>query len=266
MADATTETDPAHTQHGSRIRLEWGPTGAAAVAADADIAVVVDVLSFTTTLSIATRRGTRVLPFGWKDDRAAAYAAENGATLAVGRIEARHLDDPPPSLSPAQLLTSRYVDRLVLPSPNGSTICAAVRDSGTGAIVVGASLRNRAAVARWLLPRLAEGATVAVVASGERWPDGTLRPALEDLWGAGAVLDAVLAELDPSVPLSAEARQAVAAWQAVSSRIGSELRACASGRELVDAGFGADVAAAAEVDADAVVPVLTDDGFVAAGS
>lgn len=253
-------TNPAHTQRGSRVRLEWGPTGAAVVAADADIAVVVDVLSFTTTLSIATRRGMRVLPFPWKDDRAAAYAEAEGATLAVGRFEARQLDDPPPSLSPAQLLTSRYVDRLVLPSPNGSTICAAVRDSGSGVSVVGASLRNRAAVARWLLPRLADGATVAVVAAGERWHDGTLRPAVEDLWGAGAVLDPVLG--DAGVAASAEARVAVASWRAVADRVGDELHACASGRELVDAGFGADVATAAEVDADDVVPVLTRDGFV----
>ena len=35
-------------------------------------------------------------------------------------------------------------------------------------------------------------------------------------------------------------------------------------REAVVASFAADVAAAAEVDADGVVPVLTDDGFVAA--
>lgn len=256
--------NPAHTQGSSRVRLEWGPTGAAAVAGGADIVVVVDVLSFTTTLSIATRRGTRVLPFRWKDERAAAHAEAMGATLAVGRFEAQHLEDPPPSLSPAQLLTSRYVDRLVLPSPNGSTICAAVRDSGTGARVAGASLRNRAAVARWLLLRLAEGAAVAVVASGERWPDDTLRPAVEDLWGAGAVLDLVVAGAGPSASLSAEARHAVAAWRAVADRVDEELHACASGRELVDAGFGADVAAAAEMDADDVVPVLTDDGFSAA--
>ena len=256
------ETNPAHEQQDSRVRLEWGPTGAAAVAADADIAVVVDVLSFTTTLSIATRRGMRVLPFRWKDDRATAYAEAQDATLAVGRFEARQLDDPPPSLSPAQLLTSRYVDRLVLPSPNGSTICAAVRDSGSGTTVVGASLRNRAAVAGWLLPRLAEGATVALVASGERWPDDTLRPAVEDLWGAGAVLDLVLARAD--APASAEARVAVAAWRAVADGVDDELRTCSSGRELVDAGFEADVAAAAEVDADDVVPVLTHDGFGAA--
>ena len=67
------------------------------------------------------------------------------------------------------------VERIVLPSPNGSSICFALADSGL--TVVGACLRNRAAVARWLAPQLAAGATVAVVAAGERWPDGSLRPA-----------------------------------------------------------------------------------------
>lgn len=264
------ELDPAHAQHGSRIRLEWGPTGGAAICAGpaaADIAVVVDVLSFTTTLSIATRRGTRVHPFPWKDERAATYAAERDAVLAVGRFEAQHLDDPPPSLSPATLLASRYVARLVLPSPNGSTICAALRDSPTKPTVVGASLRNRTAVASWLAPRVAAGATVAVVPAGERWPDGSLRPAVEDLWGAGAVLDRLLDVLDGAggpVGVSAEARHAVTAYRHVADRLAHELRACASGQELVAIGFGADVAAAAEVDADDVVPVLTDDGFVAA--
>lgn len=264
-------TNPAHTQPGSRIRLEWGPTGGAAVSADADIAVVVDVLSFTTTLSIATRRGTRVHPFAWKDERARAYADSIGAVLAVGRFEAQHLADPPPSLSPAHLLTSRYVERLVLPSPNGSTICAALRAAGPTPTVVGASLRNRSAVARWLAPRVAAGARVALVPAGERWPDGSLRPAVEDLWGAGAVLDAVLDAVPGlvgpgghPVAVSPEARVAAASYRAVADRVAAELRECASGRELVDAGFAADVAAAAEVDADDVVPLLTADGFVAA--
>lgn len=256
-------TATAHGQESYGVRLDWGPTGGAAVAHGADIAVVVDVLSFTTTLGIAVARGTRVHPYPWKDERAAAFAAERGAVLAVGRFEAAGLTDPPPSLSPAQLLTSAPVERLVLPSPNGSTICAAL--AGAGPTVVGASLRNRSAVARWLAPHLADGAVVALVPAGERWPDGSLRPGLEDLWGAGAVLDA----LDLSAPLggaascSPEAEHAASSYATAARDLRGALASCASGRELAAVGYAADVEAAGDVDADDVVPVLTDDGFVA---
>lgn len=253
-----TDVRSAHGQAAYDVRLDWGPTGGAAVAAGADVAVVVDVLSFTTTLGIAVARGTRVHPFPWKDERAAAFAEERGAVLAVGRLEATRLDDPPPSLSPARMLASDPVPRLVLPSPNGSTICAALH----GPTVVGASLRTRAAVARWLHARLAGGATLAVVPAGERWPDGSLRPALEDLWGAGAVLDALLPG-DPTLRPSPEAEHAAAAYRRVADRLPEVLADCAGGRELAAVGYADDVVAAAQVDADDVVPVLTDDGFVA---
>lgn len=241
----------AHGQAGFQVRLDWGPTGGAAVADGADVAVVVDVLSFTTTLSIAVARGTRVYPFAWKDDRAATFAAEKGAVLAVGRLEARGLSEPPPSLSPAQMLASAPVERLVLPSPNGSAICAAL--AVRPVTVVGASLRNRGAVARWLQHRLDEGAVVALVPAGERWPDGTLRPALEDLWGAGAVLGAL--DLTGRA-VSPEARHAASSYS-------TGLADLASARELAAVGYADDVAAASALDADDVVPVLTDDGFVA---
>ncbi|WP_312855924.1 2-phosphosulfolactate phosphatase [Nocardioides stalactiti] len=246
----------AHGQQGYDIRLEWGAVGGSEVAFSADVAVVVDVLSFTTTLSIAVGRGTRVFPFAWKDERAAAFAADKDAVLAVGRFEAAGLDDPPPSLSPAQLLASSPVERLVLPSPNGSTICAAL----DGITVVGASLRNRTAVARWLAKRIVSGATVAVVPAGERWPDGSLRPALEDLWGAGSVLSAL--DLD-GVRMSPEAQHAAASFGLVAGDLASAVAECASGQELAAVGFADDVAAAADLDADDVVPLLTDGGFVA---
>jgi 2-phosphosulfolactate phosphatase len=60
---------------------------------------------------------------------------------------------------------------------------------------------------------------------------------------------------------SPEARAAVAAFRAVEQRLGDELRACASGRELVEDGFAADVELAAAHDVSTVVPVLTGDGF-----
>src|SRR3954468_15826736 len=78
-----------HGQRGYAVRFDWGPTGAAAVAEGVDLAVVVDVLSFTTTLTVAVERGITVLPYPWRDHGAAAYAAERDAVLAVGRFEAR---------------------------------------------------------------------------------------------------------------------------------------------------------------------------------
>ncbi len=245
-------------QHG-QVRLEWGPTGAASLvgggSSGAEVAVVVDVLSFTTTLTVALERGITVLPFAWRDERASAYAGERDAVLATGRLEG----GAGVSLSPASMQAAEGVQRVVLPSPNGSSICFGLRDAG--ALVVGACLRNRAAVAGWLAPRVAAGDRVAVVAAGERWSDGTLRPAAEDLWGAGAVLD-----LLPHATLSVEARLAASAFAAVRSTLGPDLLGCTSGHELVAKGFAEDVRIAAELDACGVVPVLDGEGFVDRGS
>jgi hypothetical protein len=43
----------AHRRASAALRLEWGPTGGAAISPGCGIAVVVDVLSFTTTLTVA---------------------------------------------------------------------------------------------------------------------------------------------------------------------------------------------------------------------
>ena len=243
--------DDQHRQHAYRARLDWGPVGAEAIGA-ADIAVVVDVLSFTTTLTVAVERGIEVFPFRWRDDRAEAYARERDAVLALQRQDAV---PGRPSLSPASLREADGVRRLVLPSPNGSTISSLLAEGG--ATVIGASLRNRTAVARWLAPRFADGASIAVIASGERWPDGTLRPAVEDLWGAGAVLDA----LDPD-DLSPEAAMARDAFRAAD--LPAALHACAGGRELTAKGYAEDVVVAAEVDSASVVPLLCGESFRAA--
>jgi 2-phosphosulfolactate phosphatase len=245
---------PGHDQSTHRIRMEWGPTGAEAV--PADYAVVVDVLSFTTTLSVAIERGIEVFPYRWRDSRAAEHAMRHGATLAVGRFEAlsrgdaRHV-----SLSPASLAEVDGIERLVLPSPNGSTIAFALAESG--AQVLGACLRNASAVARRLAPKLADGASVVVVPAGERWYDDTLRPAVEDLWGAGAVLAALVGGHEDEA--SPEARMAVAAWRGAT--LPGDLLRCAGGVELAEAGFVADVEIAAQHDVSEVVPVLVGESF-----
>jgi 2-phosphosulfolactate phosphatase len=241
----------AHGQSSYDVRFDWGPTGAAAIAAGAHLAVVVDVLSFTTTLSVAAQRGVTVFPYRWRDATAEQYAADRAATLARGRSQGGV------TLSPASVLAAPELERLVLPSPNGSSISFDL--AGSGMTVVGACLRNRTAVAKWLAPRLGSGSRLAVVAAGERWPDGSLRPAVEDLWGAGAVL-AALGDLGVT-GFSPEAEQAVAAFTSAEPAPGDRLCASASGRELDAIGFGEDVRVAGELDAGDVVPVLEGEAF-----
>ncbi|MFB7371242.1 2-phosphosulfolactate phosphatase [Streptomyces sp. NPDC056222] len=239
------------------VTFGWGPTEAAVLAREAACLVVVDVLSFTTAVGVAVESGAAVYPYRWRDETAVGYAAELDAALAVGRSEVS--PEAPWSLSPAALRTAPPTERLVLPSPNGSTIAA----QPGGLPVVAASLRNRTAVARWLADRGygSESLPLSVIASGERWPDGSLRPALEDLLGAGAVLSALRA-LGP-YDLTPEARAAATLWEATEDPV-AELHRCDSGRELYEYGYPQDVAVAAEVDTSETVPVLTDGAFLEA--
>ena len=244
-----------HTQDIFGVRFEWGLTGVEATVSGAEVAVVVDVLSFTTTVSVALDVGARVLPYAWCDDSAADFALHHGAVLAVGRSQA---GSGRVTLSPAGMRANAPArGAVVLPSPNGSTI-ARVLASGTTTCVA-ACLRNAGAVAAWIVENHPD-TPVAVVAAGERWPDGSLRPAVEDLWGAGAVIDALhaLGRRD----LSPEAEAARAAYDAVHHDLGARLHDCASGRELDAIGFGDDVDIAAELDTSQVVPVLHGEAFV----
>lgn len=244
-------------QAGYDIRFDWGSAGA--MATQADVSVVVDVLSFSTSVTVAVGRGMRVFPYRWRGGRAEEFAAHNDAVLAVGRLEAAAFDAAAPSLSPAGLLTCEPVPRLVLPSPNGSTIAFALRDGGS-AVAVGC-LRNARAVGEWLSAQLGEGRSVAVIAAGERWSaDDSLRPALEDHLGAGAVLSSLLAT-GHGERMSPEARVAAEVFDAGASRLEERLRHCVGGRELARIGFDADVSVAAALDASTVVPVLVDGAF-----
>ncbi|NGO81235.1 hypothetical protein G6045_37065 [Streptomyces sp. YC504] len=237
------------------VRFEWGPSGARRLAPGVACLVVVDVLSFTTSVDVAVTGGARVLPYAWRDASAAAYAEERDAALAVGRGAVS--EENPWSLSPATLRRADLPPRLVLPSPNGSTIAAA---APAGVEVVAACLRNASAVGGWLAD---EGygtpaRPVGVIASGERWPDGELRPALEDLLGAGAVI----AALGARDGLSPEARAARAVFDGTAD-VPAAVRAGVSGRELVEYGFPQDVEVAVELGASVSVPVLRDGAFTA---
>ena len=241
-------------QHGFAYRFGWGYAALAALASSCDVVVIVDTLRFTTAVSAALDRDGIVFPYPWGDDAAFAYATERRAQVA-GRRE-----DSSISLSPTDLLRLDPGTRIVLPSPNGSTLSFRARHGR--AHVLAGSLRNARATAR----RSRElGDTIAVIAAGERWPDESLRPCVDDLLGAGAVL----AALDPSAAIgdpgcSPEAAAARAAFIAARPMLVETIARCASGRELTRIGFADDVATAAELDVSGVAAQLVDDAFVGA--
>lgn len=246
-----------YSQNSYGVRQDWGPVGAAAVGAGCACLVVVDVLSFSTAVSVLVERGTRVYPYRWRDEAAAEFARRNEAALAVGRGAVTAA--APWSLSPAVLRAAPFTPRLVLPSPNGSAIAAAT--GGTVPVLAGC-LRNATAVGTWLAGRGwgTSEQPVAVIAAGERWPDGSLRPALEDLLGAGAVISALRQRR--RVPLSPEAEMAALAFE-TNADIEAAVRGSASGRELIEMGFGGDVDVALERDSARAVPLSANGVFAA---
>lgn len=239
------------------VRFDWGPTAAAT--ATADVAVIVDVLSFSTSVCIACERGTAVYPCEWKGVQAREFAQHHAATLAVGRLEAG-AEGPvdAPTLSPARMLECAPVERLILPSPNGSTIAASL--AVTGATVAVGGLRTATAVARWISSHLQSGRAVAIIAAGERWADDSLRPALEDLLGAGAILSS-LAAFGHEASMSPESVAARDAFEGARHVLTQRLQDCVSGRELVAQGFQADVTVASQLDVSECVPVLSTGCF-----
>jgi 2-phosphosulfolactate phosphatase len=127
------------------------------------------------------------------------------------------------------------------------------------AIIVDGSLRNCEAVARWALDRQ-EGKgdrfTVAVVASGARREDGELRFALEDLLGAGAIIDALASVgIDYCSP---EAASAAAAYTGLRNATGHLIGASTGGRATAKNGGRAAIDVAIDLNSSDEVPILRE--------
>jgi 2-phosphosulfolactate phosphatase len=251
-------------QDGFTYRFDWGIDGLRNLAPVVDVVIVVDVLRFTTAVCAALESEGTVFPFPWANDGLDAYAVANNAVAAGLREQGRY------SLSPTDLLTTATGSRIVLPSPNGAALAFAARDHGARRVLAGC-LRNASATARFaranLQPAELGHHAIAVIAAGERWDttQGPLRPAVEDLIGAGAILSA----LDPSAAVanpgcSPEAAAARAAFQYARPRLFEALCASGSGRELLGRGWEDDVATSAALDVTDVVAELIDNAFVKA--
>ena len=83
-----------------------------------------------------------------------------------------------------------------------------------------------------------------------------MRPAYANLVGAGAILRALA-----GASVSPEADASMCAFDAARGRLEQLRMSCASGRELVEAGYAADVRTASELDVSAVVPQLRSGAY-----
>ena len=127
--------------------------------APADVVIIVDVFSFTTCVDVALSRGVTVLPYQWNDESAVRYARDLNANLAgpSNHHEGKY------SLSPSSRIHAPKGLRLVLPSPNGSSLAFAAMSRGV--VVLAGCLRNASAVAAGARQRAKRN---VVVPAGER--------------------------------------------------------------------------------------------------
>lgn len=233
-----------YDQHDFNIRCEWGMRGLTTLAPICDVVVIVDVLSFTTSVDIATGRGAIVYPYSGPSGELNTFAASVGADVAGFRRSGSRY-----SLSPSSLLKIPVGTSIVLPSPNGSTLTLAA----PAMPVLAGCLRNARATAA---AAAANGSHIAVIPAGERWrDDGSLRPSFEDLLGAGAVISYLAGKRSP------EAEVAAAVFRAAAGDLAGLLRQCSSGRELLERGYADDVELAAQQNVNTQAAALIDGAY-----
>lgn len=190
----------------------------------------------------------------------------------LGRLAAADVVVVVDVLGLSSAMTARAADGTDVASDEaaraGAAVAVAEAAAASGSVVVLGCLRNAGAVADAVLAeqqRRGARTSIAVVAVGEGAgpvPDAGPRFAVEDLLGAGAVVDALSRlGIDHTSP---EAAAACEAFRGLGGAVRHLLTASGSGQELIDAGRREAVLAAAEVDVDTAVPVLRGGVFVAA--
>ncbi len=237
-------------------RVEWGRRGAREAADRGDIIIIVDVLSFSSTVVSALNYGAVIYPYppnlNGKD-----YAQKISAEYILGRAEATKAEKP--TLSPVSFNEEHKNKKYVLTSLNGA-FCTWIASS-VPALLIGSLLNasSVATVANQL--RLQKNASITVIPCGELWSNGTeeedtLRPAIEDYLGAGAILSYLEGEKSP------EAEVCTGAFLYSKAKLEKLVWDCGSGLELRERGFGADVKHCSRLNAYQTVPVLKNNHFV----
>jgi 2-phosphosulfolactate phosphatase len=223
------------------IRCEWGEHGIQKLTEECDVLVLVDVLSFTTSVSVAVKQGAKIYP--------AAFDVQPELPDEVIKASRRAdwLENANLYCMSPQSLSQLEVD-LLLPSPNGSALSLMANKTP----LLAGCLRNAKATAKEAMHL---GATIGIIPAGERWEDQSLRPCWEDLIGAGAIIQELKGERSP------EAAVAEMAYLSVLGETEQRMMKTVSGRELIGRGFVEDVRLASQVNSDTYAARLVDGAY-----
>jgi hypothetical protein len=72
------------------IRCEWGLQGVQQIV-NSDVIIIVDVLSFTTSVDVAVSRGSTIFPYRWKDETATTRRDTARSSAEISSV-LRHLN------------------------------------------------------------------------------------------------------------------------------------------------------------------------------
>jgi 2-phosphosulfolactate phosphatase len=225
------------------LRCEWGEHGVSLLSPISDVVIIVDVLSFSTCVEVATNRSAIIYPYATRDESARSFALSMQAELATSRSKHGY------SLSPQSMMNIHKGTRVVVCSPNGASLSLSTGKT----VTLCGCLRNASAVA---ITAQSFGRKIAVIPAGEKWEDGSLRPSFEDLVGAGAILTHLTGSQSPEV------MAAIEVYRRVQSDLLESMKQCISGKELIERAYPEDVRLASELNISSCVPILTDGAYI----
>lgn len=239
-----------------RCKLDWGSQGAELAAARGEIVVLVDTLSFSTTVINAVDRGGIIFPCG-DGESPVEVARKIGGEPSVRREQVPAQGRF--SLSPSSFDCIEAGTKVALWSPNGANCC---RLASPAPFVFLGTFVNAATLAEVVSTTMrTEKLAVTVIACGERVPlggnrFGDMRMAIEDYLAAGCILSNLPENRSP------EAAECVSAFESNKSRIEELIWESVSGREARLGGFEDDIGFATRLNVIDAVPILRQAAFV----
>lgn len=215
-----------------------GPEGLDAALRRGDIAVIVDVLRFSSTVTTAVANGFTVLPRSGPDD---------GARTSTGDIPRRA------TLSPLDFVNPRSSEEVLLASPNGAFLAGKIGEKDRG--FIGCFLNARCVARIVSGVAVKEGRDVTLVAAGEIEEDrieGVRIPrfAIEDWLGCGSILSEMRMER------TAEAEVCAGSYDACKADLVDLIRRSLSGRYLIGRGKECDISHCVQRNIYDIVPVV----------